>query len=217
MSSFPITIIAFISFITINSGQYFNCTGNYTVDTYTESPCYRQTMNCVNDCTIDCIGDRVCLHTITNGGNGNVIINCIGQNACQYMDIIAIAANGLRVNGNGYIALWSSIIDCPQNKYCNITVDGQSALQNAKITGSIGSKIMIQATGKWVMWKAHIYCPSDHTAGSKYENDGVCDIYSSGFNSLYQTNIYANEGFNNVRVICVNSNCIFEAYPPNEY
>eukprot|EP01084_Bolivina_argentea_P308592 533654_1 len=140
MSSFPTTIIAFISFITINNGQYFNCTGYYYY-----SPCYRKTMDCVNDCIIDCIGELPCLNaeinggngTVTinchgdnacnaaviNGGNGDVIINCNGYKACLLMDIYAINANGLQVNGYGAGSqeLYESHIYCPQNKYCNIT------------------------------------------------------------------------------------------------
>eukprot|EP01084_Bolivina_argentea_P084449 152717_1 len=200
MSSFSTTIIVFISFIAMNNGQYVNCTedlyyyhsdimyGDFYSSFYDfstlDTSCYHMTMDCFNDCTIDCIGRYVCYGATINGGNGNVIVNCIGNSACLMttingengnismncngvgacgeMDINAINATGLQVNGYGGSALAHLDIACPQNKFCNITANGSDALSYARIIGSIGTKLIINSAGEWVMASADIYCPPDH-------------------------------------------------------
>eukprot|EP01084_Bolivina_argentea_P282375 483337_1 len=203
MAPFVVSIVFIMSYLSMHNAQYeyrryFNCNGDYTQDTFMNSPCYLREMNCVdhcildycvNDCTIECIGDWVCVGAIINGeGNGSVIVNCKGSNAC-----------------------YATYINCPKNKYCNITGNGWNALEDTTITGSIGSKLFINGTGYdefgigyQVMPGANIYCPTDYLPGTKYSNDAICDISVNSDWSLEYAHIYANEGFNNVRVMCEN-------------
>eukprot|EP01084_Bolivina_argentea_P309901 536088_1 len=57
------------------------------------------------------------------------------------------------------------------------------------------------------MKDANIYCPPDYLSGTKYTNNAICDISVNGSYSLMGTKIYANEGFNNVRIKCEYSIC----------
>eukprot|EP01084_Bolivina_argentea_P156890 273398_1 len=196
MTPFLLTILIINSFMCISmyNAQYFNCSGDYTLSTRTQSPCYNKIMNCSYDCTILC-GYYACHEATINGGNGNVYVNCYGKEACNYIDINAKTANLLRVNAIGYYAIAFGTIKCPQNKHCNITVNGEYVLYRTTINGSIGTKLFITGNGQVVMHSAYIYCPPDYLSGIKYTNNAICDISVNGSYSLTGTKIYANEGF----------------------
>eukprot|EP01084_Bolivina_argentea_P172252 298402_1 len=216
MTPFPFTILIISSYISMYNAQYFNCTGNDTWvqwDIRKESPCYNQIMNCSNDCTIQC-GDYACYGVTINGGNGNVYVNCNGKSSCNDGFIYAKTANLLRVNITGHFPISNGYIECPQHKDCNITGNGKRALNFAEINGTIGTKLFITANGASGMRYASIYCPPDYLSGTKYTNNAVCDISANGSDSLSFTKIYANEGFNNVRIKCESSNCYREDYEP---
>eukprot|EP01084_Bolivina_argentea_P172251 298401_1 len=235
MTPFPFTILIISSYISMYNAQYFDCTGDYIYETINESPCYNQIMNCSNDCTIQC-GDFACSGATINGGNGSVYVNCNGRSACLRMDINgrngnvyvncngkyacgalfinAKTANLLRVNITGHFPISNGYIECPQHKDCNITGNGKRALNFAEINGTIGTKLFITANGASGMRYASIYCPPDYLSGTKYTNNAVCDISANGSDSLSFTKIYANEGFNNVRIKCESSNCYREDYEP---
>eukprot|EP01084_Bolivina_argentea_P282373 483334_1 len=200
MSSFLFSLSFVNLYISLYNAQYFNCTGYRS--------CWAKTMNCVDDCTIDCIGEWACGMATINAENGNVYLNCNGGiYSCGYQTIYAKTANLLRVNASGYYALYSGNILCPQNNYCNITAAGDTTLSRATITGLIGSKLFIKANGYSIMKRATIHCPPDYLPGTKYTNDAICDISADGNYALEFTEIYANEGFNDVKVKCESSIC----------
>eukprot|EP01084_Bolivina_argentea_P143122 251383_1 len=160
--------------------------------------------NCANNCTINCTRNAPCHGVTINGGNGNVVVNCIGKSACGGIHIKAKTANLLQVKLQGSFSASKSTIECPENKYCNITMKGADyGLDGASIIGSIGSKLFIKVEGGIYLYyyqlgNADIYCPPDNIAGTKYTNGAICDISGTSWGSLNNINIFANEGFNNV-------------------
>eukprot|EP01084_Bolivina_argentea_P288675 495531_1 len=190
-------MILLFTYITLYlcDGQYFNCTGDYK--------CLDQIMHCNSlnstDCIIECIGEFACWNATIYGANSNLFVNSSG--------VVS--------------SLGSANIECPQNKYCNITANGQASLFLATINGTQGSKVFIKAYGEWVMRKAIIDCPMDTEPGTKYSNDAICAITVGGLCSMENLKIYANEGFKNVQMKGIhcegNGSCIDTEWPPYLY
>ncbi len=118
------------------------------------------------------------------------------------------------MNGTGKWSVRNSNIVCPENKHCNITVNGRKALVASTINGTLGSKLFILASGERVMMNSIIYCPPDYEPGPKYSNHGLCNIYNDGVAGMNVVTIHANEGFNNINIKCETNPCYYEGEEP---
>eukprot|EP01084_Bolivina_argentea_P172253 298404_1 len=127
MTQFQLSIFIIHTYIAICNAQYFNCTGDYTSST--QSPCYKQIMNCYMGrfCTIEC-GDAACHNATINGGNENVYVNCSG--------CLGVAING----GNGDI-----YVNCYSYEAC----------YDMRINGGNGD-VYVNCNGEGSWYKIHI-------------------------------------------------------------
>eukprot|EP01084_Bolivina_argentea_P055964 102489_1 len=204
---------------TFGISGYGNATGNYSITlncietkaTLPATQCYyRQCFKCSdeimfcesNKCVFDCIGYRSCESAIINASTSNVVVNCVGYESCYKLDIYGNNANSLIIFAIDDSALAVSYIECPQNKYCNITVNGRYGISSAIIDGTRGSKVFLKAYGYKVMEGIRINCPPDYKPGPEYTNGAICDIYAQGQYAIDHGKFTANEGFKNIQIKC---------------
>eukprot|EP01084_Bolivina_argentea_P297838 513173_1 len=189
------TLVLMSVIAVLPNAQYYNCS---------DQTCQNQHIYCqLTNCTVDCTGDTACVSATIYAANSNAVVNCNANDACGSIKIYANTAESLIVTGTNDYCLSDSEIHCPQNNYCNITVNGDGGLDSAIINGTLGSKLFIKAYGEWVLNYARIYCPPDTESGPIYTNNAACNIYAKGPMPVDSLTIYANEGFNNVKAQCI--------------
>eukprot|EP01084_Bolivina_argentea_P073799 133906_1 len=158
---------------------------------------------------IDCIGRFACQDMIINCNTTHevdCIVNCAGggQDACQSATINGGAGN-LLINGDGVSSMEGIDINCPVNRYCNITCSGWNGCVGATIRGKTGTKLNIDASGDGVLSAANITCPIDVIRGGYDGKTNQCNIVvHDGDRMMNYLQIYAVESFHDVNIVCDN-------------
>eukprot|EP01084_Bolivina_argentea_P073800 133907_1 len=179
---YSINIYLLALFFTIAETQNFDCFGDYS--------CENKIINCNTTHEVDCV---------VNCGNETEPIS-----AC-YRATINGGAGNLLINGTGDSCMSAIVINCPVNRYCNITCYGGDGCYFANILAKSGTKLNIDASGYKVLKDASITCPPDAVRGGYDGKTNQCNIVvHDGDRMMNYLQIYAVESFHDVNIVCDN-------------
>ena len=140
---------------------------------------------------------------------------------CEYVSIARCISNGVHLSNKTDAGLGGPLdiecddsqscygfnVSCPAHNSCDIQCNGENACIEAYIKGTNGSKLNIDANGRYVMWETNIICPPDTIPGDEYLDGGSCNISVSGHQSMIELVIKSMDGWNGVQLICQSPPC----------